>query len=222
MRATPALAAASNTIREPSTLIARVASLAERIANARCTTTSESFTASRTLAASCTSPWRYSVFFQPTAVGSNGRRAMPTIRLTPRERSSADTSALPRSPVGPVTVTVSPSVGIAGLAGQDDLRHVPLHQDARHHGPHVAGAGGLQGVRDRVELRQLLQVLDRGEDEAEVALAIGGERVGRAQPAEVDALLAIAARLRTRGRLRDVEVGVEADLRLLRRDPARE
>src|SRR5436305_4778839 len=148
MRSAPALAASSNTIREPSTLIARVASLADRIAKARCTTTSEPFTASRTLAASCTSPWRYSVFSQPTALGSNGRRAIPTMRLTPRERSRADTSAMPRSPVGPVTVTVSPSVGIAGLPGEDDLRQVLLHQDLRHDGLDVACARGFQGVLD--------------------------------------------------------------------------
>src|SRR5690349_3527786 len=199
MRSAPALAASSNTRRDPSTLTARVASLAERIANARWTTTSEPFTASRTLAASCTSPSRYSVFFQPTAFGSNGRRAMPTMRLTLRERSSADTSAMPRSPVGPVTVTVSPSVGIAGLAGEDDLRQVPLHQDLGHHGLHGARPRALQGVLDRVELGQLLEVLDGGEDEAEVPVAVGGKRVGRAQPAEVDALLAVAARLDARG-----------------------
>src|SRR5690349_8996265 len=191
MRSAPALAASSNTRRDPSTLTARVASLAERIANARWTTTSEPFTASRTLAASCTSPSRYSVFFQPTALGSNGRRAMPTMRLTLRERSSADTSAIPRSPVGPVTVTVSPSVGIAGLTGQDDLRQVLLHQDLGHDGLHVARPGVVQGVLHRVELRQLLEVLDRGEDEAELARAVGGESVRRPQPAEVHAFLAV-------------------------------
>src|SRR3954471_12815441 len=59
------------------------------------------------------SPWRYSVFFQPWLDGSNGRRAMPTIFFTRRERSRAETSAIPRSPVGPVTATVSPSAAIA-------------------------------------------------------------------------------------------------------------
>src|SRR5919204_6260410 len=122
MRSAPALADSSNTVFEPSTLIARVASLADRIAKARWTTTSAPLTASRTLAGSWTSPWRYSVFFQPTAAGSKGRRAIPTMRLTARERSRADTSAIPRSPVGPLTATVSPSVGIeARLARQQDL-----------------------------------------------------------------------------------------------------
>src|SRR4051812_17320243 len=85
------------------------------IANARWTTTSAPFTASRTLFLSWTSPWRYSVFFQPWLAGSNGRRAMPTIFFTRRERSSAETSAMPRSPVGPVTATVSPSVAMRRL-----------------------------------------------------------------------------------------------------------
>src|SRR5215467_10077789 len=142
MRCAPALADSSNTIREPSTLIAWVASLAERIANARCTTASEPLTASRTLAASCTSPWRYSVFFQPASAGSNGLRAIPTIFFTCRERSSADTSAMPRSPVGPVTVTVSPSVGIveARLAGQQDAHAALAGDDLRHHGLDLAAA----------------------------------------------------------------------------------
>src|SRR3954454_24538820 len=118
MRSAPALAAASNTRRDPSTLIVRVWSPEPMIEKARCTTTWAPFTASRTLAASCTSPWRYSVFFQPCSAGSNSRRAIPTIRLTPRERSSAETMAMPRSPVGPVTATVSPSAAI----GADPMR----------------------------------------------------------------------------------------------------
>src|SRR5215213_4897066 len=113
MRSAPASTAASNTLREPSTLIAALCDPPPMIANARCTTTSAPFTASRTLALSCTSPCRYSVFFQPSLSGSNGRRAIPTIFFTRRERSRADTSAMPRSPVGPVTATVSPSAAIA-------------------------------------------------------------------------------------------------------------
>jgi hypothetical protein len=85
---------------------------APMIAKARCTTTSAPLTASRTLFSSVTSPWRYSTLRQPWLSGSNGRRAMPTIFLTFRDRSSAETSAMPRSPVGPVTVTVRPSVGM--------------------------------------------------------------------------------------------------------------
>ena len=55
-----------------ATLSSRVASLALRIANARCTTTSASFTSPRTLSTSVTSPWRYSVLRQPRSAGSNG------------------------------------------------------------------------------------------------------------------------------------------------------
>src|SRR5918996_5053116 len=112
MRSTPAFAASSNTRRDPSTLSSRVADPALRIAKARCTTTSAPLISSRTLAASVTSPWRYSVLRQPRSAGSNGRRAIPTIRLIARERSSASTIASPRSPVGPVTATVSPVVAM--------------------------------------------------------------------------------------------------------------
>src|SRR3954452_1534319 len=116
MRSTPALAASPNTVREPSMFSSRVALLALRMAKARCTTTSAPFTSVRTLPASVTSPCVYSVFFQPRSAGSKGRLAMPTIRFTRRERSSASTIATPRSPVGPVTATVSPSVGIGDVS----------------------------------------------------------------------------------------------------------
>src|SRR3954452_14135862 len=222
MRSARALAASSKTICEPSTFTARVASPAERIAKARCTTTSDPFTASWTLARSSTSPWRYSVFFQPTASVSNGQRAMPMIRLTPRDRSSALTRAMPRSPVAPVTVTVSPSVAISGLAWEDDRRRVLLHHDLRHHRLKVAASRALQGVLHRLELGELLQVLDRGEDEAELIASAGLEGVRGSQPAQVDALLAVATGLHAGRRLGDEEKGVEADLGLLGRDPARE
>src|SRR3954454_5898948 len=113
MRSAPPSTAASNTLREPSTLMAWLSEPPPMIANARRTTMSAPFTASRTLALSWTSPWRYSVFFQPSLAGSNGRRAIPTIFFTRRERSSPETRAIPRSPVGPVTATVSPSAAIA-------------------------------------------------------------------------------------------------------------
>src|SRR5919198_468233 len=223
MRSAPARAASSNTTREPSTLVARVASLAERIANARWTTTSAPFTASRTLARSWTSPWWYWVFLQPASAGSNGLRAIPRTRATSRERSSAETSAIPRSPVGPVTVTVSPSaILVARLARQDDLCRLLLEHDPRHDGPHLPVPRGLERRPDGVELGELLEMLDGGEDQLEVALAMGLERLGRPKPAQVDALLAVAHRIGARRRLDHEEVGVEADLRLLRRDPARE
>src|SRR4051794_39868322 len=78
--------------------------------NARCTTTSASATSASTAARSSTSPCRYSVRFQPWSAGSKGRRAIPTMRATPRARafSSASMNGLPISPVGPVTATVRP------------------------------------------------------------------------------------------------------------------
>ena len=115
MRSTPALAAASNTRREPFTLISRVRSPSPITVNARCTTASAPLTTSRTLASSPTSPSRYSVLRQPCSPGSNGRRAMPTIRFTARERSRASTTDRPRSPVGPVTATVMPVLATGGF-----------------------------------------------------------------------------------------------------------
>ena len=40
---------------------------------------------------------------------------MPTMLFTARERSSAFTIAMPRSPVGPVTATVSRSAAMGGF-----------------------------------------------------------------------------------------------------------
>src|SRR5829696_4811223 len=95
MRSAPASIAASNTWRDPSTLISCARSPSPMMAKARWTTTSASVTASRTLFLSRTSPWRYSVLRQPSEAGSNGRRARPTIRFTRRERSSASATARP-------------------------------------------------------------------------------------------------------------------------------
>src|SRR4051812_18155068 len=75
--------------------------------NARWTTTSAPSTRASTEARSSTSPRRYSVRLQPCCAGSNGRRAIPTMRPIPGERSSDRTTDLPMSPVGPVTATVS-------------------------------------------------------------------------------------------------------------------
>src|SRR3954469_16321176 len=141
MRSAPASSAASKTFCEPSTLIAWLADPAPMIAKARCTTTSAPFTASRTLRLSCTSPCRYSAFFQPWLAGSNARRAIPTIFFTWRERSRAETSAMPRSPVGPVTATVRPSVGTAGVVS--DRRSVRR----RRRGAVLAAAQAIEAIR---------------------------------------------------------------------------
>ena len=54
--------------------------------------------------------------FQPWAAGSKGRRAIPTMRPTSRERSSERMKARPISPVGPVTATVRPAISRPGVA----------------------------------------------------------------------------------------------------------
>src|SRR5829696_5674267 len=140
MRSAPASIAASNTWRDPSTLISCARSPSPMMAKARWTTTSASLTASRTLFLSRTSPWRYSVLRQPSDAGSNGRRARPTIRFTRRERSSASTTARPRSPVGPVTATVRPV-----LATRAFIPKRPRHscEDAQ------ASLGGRRGAEPR-------------------------------------------------------------------------
>ena len=107
---------------------------------------------------------RYSVRFQPCAAGSNGRRAMPTIRPTSRERSSARMKGRPISPVGPVTATVRPAISPSvGVQGADDpvgrrtedavvLVEVAEHVEAVPVGRMGAEAGqaGLDGRPDRV------------------------------------------------------------------------
>ena len=109
MRSTPALAASSNTRREPSTLSSRVASLASRIANARWTTTSAPLT-------SVARRWpRRSR--RPGGTPSSSSRARPgrTVGAPCRRCASPRASAPGRSrsrcrdrPVGPVTATVRP------------------------------------------------------------------------------------------------------------------
>src|SRR3954452_19539775 len=89
------------------------------IAKARWTTTSAPSTSASTASRSSTSPRRYSVFSQPCPARSKGRRAMPITRSTSGIRSSEEMKALPISPVGPVTATVSMrrfwrNVGVGG------------------------------------------------------------------------------------------------------------
>src|SRR4051794_5038087 len=84
---------------------------------ARCTTTSAPFTSASTSSRLVTSPWTYSVFLSPIDSGSNGRRAIPMTFLIWGVLSSARSSGLPMSPVGPVTATLS-------FAADDDEREV--------------------------------------------------------------------------------------------------
>src|SRR5919109_692265 len=181
MRSTPAFAASSKTRREPATFSSRGASLAVRIANARCTTTSAPFTRSRTLAASVTSPCRYRLFSQPRSAGSKGRRAIPSIRLTDRERSSALTMPMPRSPVGPVTATVRPSLAMGAVLPDDE-------------GPRESSGGAEQALAsgDEVEAVGLHRVPAPRPAVDPIALVVarpqhvvagaGGDRVAAASP----------------------------------------
>src|SRR2546425_912492 len=89
--------------------------------NARWTTTSAPATSASTSSRRVTSPWRYSALRSPNEAGSNGRRAMPITRPTSRARSSARSSGLPMSPVGPVTATVRPDCLGGGTAANVSL-----------------------------------------------------------------------------------------------------
>src|SRR4051812_26063038 len=150
MRSTPALTDSSKTRREPSTFRSRVAEPASSTANARCTTTWAPLTRSRTLAASVTSPRRYSVLRQPRSPGSKGRRAMPMTRLTARERSSASTIPNPRSPVGPVTATVRPVLVTGAVlpdSGAARASRLATDQDVDRIGEHhVVARAALDAV----------------------------------------------------------------------------
>ena len=144
-------------------------------------------------------------------------------------------NGLPISPVGPVTATVrlrrgrpaatvlrAAHVLVARLAGQQDARRLARHDDPRLHGHDLAAAGVLEQRVGGGERRELLEVLDRREDEQDLAALVGVERALRREPAEVDALRAVDRGLRAVGRGREEEVRVEADLHLGRGDPARE
>ena len=109
------------------------------ITKARCTTTSAPSTSPSSAARSSTSPRRYSVLRRPAAAGSNGRRAIATIRSTSRQRSSARSSERPMSPVGPVTATVmrlgrpAPSAAPRQLALGDPAEAPDLGGVGAHH-----------------------------------------------------------------------------------------
>ena len=78
-----------------------------------------------------------------------------------------------------------------------------------------------QRVRGR-EARELLEVLDRREDEQQLARAAGGERASGAHQPTSTISAAVGARLLAGGRGGDEEVRVEAGEQLARGDPAAE
>src|SRR5204863_6245554 len=108
------------------------------------------------------------------------------------------------------------SVLVARLARHDHSRVVALAEHARLHGLDHALAGACERLVYRAVSGELLEVLDRGEDECEPALAEFVEGALRTQPACADALLPVGRRLRTVGCSGDEEPGVESDLHLAR------
>src|SRR3712207_5942551 len=158
--------------------------------NARWTTTSAPLTRSSTSSRLVMSPCRYSVLRSPIACGSNGRRAIPTTRLTSRVRSIARRNGLPISPVGPVTATVrvpplpagrtprgwgiaaGPYSVVAGLAGEHDARGLAADDDLRLDRHDLLRARVLDELGGGREAPELLERLDRREDEEDVAVGV--------------------------------------------------
>src|SRR6185312_15941744 len=126
-----------------------------------------------TAARSSTSPCRYSALRRPSSPGSNGRRAIPITRPTARERSQARRNARPMSPVGPVTATVIDSVAIAGLSREHDPRDLALDDDPGLDRLDHPAVGPVEQRGGGIEARHLLERLDRGEDELELAALEG-------------------------------------------------
>src|SRR4029079_18347723 len=83
------------------------------------------------------------------------------------------------------------SVVVAGLAGEHDTRRLPRDQHARLDGHHLAAARVLYERMRRRESRELLEVLDRGEDEQDLARVVRLEGAARLEPACVHRLGAV-------------------------------
>src|SRR4051794_36079300 len=86
-------------------------------------------------------------------------------------------------------------VVVAGFAGQHHARGLAAHDHLGRHGPDLASARVLDQRVGAVERRELLEVLDRREDEAERAVGVGLQRGGGLEPTPVDDLLAVDDRL---------------------------
>src|SRR5437870_267277 len=110
-------------------------------------------------------------------------------------RSKTDcTSAGSEAVTARVYAEVRVSIVVAGLAREHDPGGLPGDDHTRLDGPHLPAAS----VRDQrvrgLEARQLLEMLDRREDEQQLAGAGGRQRCGRLIPAGVDDLAAIDGR----------------------------
>src|SRR4051794_2449687 len=111
---------------------------------------------------------------------------------------------------------------VARLAREQDARGLAGEDDLGLHGPDLLPAGVLEQVVDRGELLELLEVLDGGEHEQDLAGAVRIERAPGREPAPVDDLLVVDLRLRPLLRADQEEVRVKAGPDLGGRDPARE
>src|SRR4051812_340977 len=145
--------------------------------------------------------------------------------------ASAAANAPPRRPFT-IPTTRNPRTGcgrsrdgrvvVARLARQQHPRDAALvEHDTRLDRLDAALAGGLEHVFDRLVHPKLLQVADRREHEQQLVALVSVERVLRPQPAQIDALLAVAPRVGPFGSTRHEEPRVETDLHLRGCDPAR-
>src|ERR1700682_3919434 len=159
------------------------------------------------------------------AIVCRPRRRPPL--LSPEGRDTRRRSRAIRSPAEPglrafLGALRSRERSVGGIAGEEDPGDLALEQNLRLHRSNVAPAGVGEQVVDRSEVAQLLEVLDRREDQRDVAGAVGRERARRGEPAEVDTLLAVDPWLLPAGEWSKEEMRVEADLHCGGRDPARE
>src|SRR6185295_16531227 len=105
---------------------------------------------------------------------------------------------------------------------EQQARHLAFGDHARLDGADLAPAGEVEQRVGTGEPGELLEVLDGGEDERDLAVAMGGEGAGGREPALVDDLVAVNGRLLVVGQRGQEEVGVVAHDDLRGRDPARE
>src|SRR4051794_24679839 len=86
-----------------------------------------------------------------------------------------------RSSPGSVAVMAGNLLLVARVARQEHARGLARHHHSRLHRHHLAPARELkQGVRG-VKARQLLEVLDRREDEQDVAVRVRGQGTRRGE-----------------------------------------
>src|SRR4051794_29353321 len=108
------------------------------------------------------------------------------------------------------TKSVRSSYVVAGLTGEQHARLPVAEHDAREDRVHDEVARVLEQLADGPERGEALEQLQRRERERELAAGVGVDGGARRRPAQVDALLAVDARLRACGCADDEEVRVEA------------